>query len=66
MTFTEAYAKMLLGNKIKRPSFKGYWFINQETGQFMIHLDDGKEIKYGQLGITVSNCAANDWEIVSE
>lgn len=66
MGFAEAYKLMLAGKKIKRPSFKGYWFINQENGIFMIHLADGKDISYGKLDITVKNCLANDWEEVIE
>lgn len=66
MSFSEAYKLMLSGKKIKRPSFKGYWFINQEDGIFMIHLASGKDISYGKLDVTIKNCLANDWEIVEE
>ena len=66
MSFAEAYKMMVAGKKIKRPSFKGYWYINQEDGIFMIHLANGKDIAYGKLDITVKNCLANDWEVVEE
>ena len=66
MTFAEAYKEMLVGKKVRRPSFKGYWFINQETGIFTIHLESGKDIQYGKLGLTVVNCLANDWELVDD
>lgn len=66
MHFAEAYKQMVGGKKIRRPSFKGYWFINPETGIFTIHLENGKNIEYGKLDITVKNCLANDWEVIEE
>ena len=66
MSFTEAFKEMIAGKKIRRPSFKGYWFIDQETGIFTIHLERGKDITYGKLDITSRNCVANDWEVVSD
>ena len=64
MNFTEAYAEMKNGKKVRRPFFKGYWYINQEDGKFTIHLENGKEITYGNLGLTAKSCAATDWVIV--
>ena len=72
MRFDEAYKEMLAGKKIKRPGFKGYWFINIETGTPTIHIagtnkqDKGKDIIYGKLDVTIKNCAATDWEILKE
>ena len=66
MNFSDAYKEMVAGHKIRRPSFKGYWFLNPETGIVTIHLENGKDIEYGKLDITVKNCAANDWVVVPE
>ena len=66
MSFTEAFKEMIAGKKIRRPSFKGYWFIDQETGIVTIQLESGKDITYGKLDITIRNCVANDWEVVSD
>ena len=66
MNFTEAYKLMMGGKKIKRPCFKGYWFSDPETGNIMIHLENGREISYGNLNITIKNCAASDWEVVQD
>lgn len=66
MKFAEAYAEMIKGKRIARPTFKGYWFINPETGKFQIHLANGKNISYGQLELTVKNCLAEDWYVVEE
>lgn len=66
MTFAEAYAQMKQGKKIRRPVFKGYWYLNPEDGTLIIHLKDGKEISYGRLDTTVKNTLANDWLVVEE
>lgn len=66
MKFYEAYAEMVKGKKISRPAFKGYWFINPETGKFSIHLGNGKNITYGQLELMVKNCLAEDWYVYEE
>ena len=72
MNFTEAYKEMLAGKRVKRPSFKGYWFIDSETGLVTIHLAATKnnpvekDITYGKLDITIKNCAAEDWEVVKD
>lgn len=66
MNFNEAYQKMLEGKKIKRPDWKGYWFIDNKDNKFKIKLAGGeiKENKFTQE--TIKNAAANDWEIVEE
>ena len=63
MKFSDAYLAMLKGRKIKRPCFEGYWYIDGVTGDFIIHLANGEEIKEGKLGLTVANCLAEDWAI---
>lgn len=65
MPFSEAYKHMLEGKRIRRPSFKGYWYLSPETGALIINIGDDKEIKYGNLDVTVKNCIANDWEVVA-
>lgn len=66
MTFAEAYEQMKAGKKVARPGFKGFWFINQETGIFTIQLPDGKQITYGKLDLTVRNTAASDWYVIED
>lgn len=60
MIFKEAYLRMLEGYKIKRPCFKGYWYIDGVTGKLTIQLADGSIITEGLLDITVRNCLAED------
>ena len=64
MKFSEAYLEMLKGKKIKRPCFKGYWYIDGVSGKLVIHLANGEEIIEGELGLTVKNCLAEDWEVI--
>ena len=66
MNFNEAYQKMLEGKKIKRPDWKGYWFIDSKDNKFKIKLAGGeiKENKFTQE--TIKNTAADDWEVVEE
>lgn len=66
MKFNLAYQCMLQGKKIKRPSFNGYWYINGVSGEFTIHLANGEEITNGNLGLTILNVLAEDWEIYDE
>lgn len=66
MTFKEAYIKMLEGKKIKRPHFKGYWYIDGVCGKLTIHLESGEEIIEGNLSLTVQNTLAEDWEVIFE
>lgn len=66
MNFNEAYQKMLEGKKIKRPDWKGYWFIDSKDNKFKIKLAGGeiKENKFTQE--TIKNTAADDWEVMEE
>lgn len=61
MTFKDAYKLMAAGKSIKRPTFKGYWYLDKEDGKLVIHLASGKDIRYGNLTITMKNCLADDW-----
>lgn len=64
MKFEQAYIEMLKGRKVKRPAFKGYWFIDAVTGKLLIHLASGEEIDTGDLDITARNVLAEDWEVM--
>jgi len=64
MKFENAYIEMLKGKKIKRPAFKGYWFIDAITGKLTTHLASGEEIDVGDFDLTVRNVLAEDWEVI--
>ena len=66
MKFKDAYIKMLEGDKIQRPGFKGYWFIDSVSGKLIIKLANGNEIKEGDLSLTVQNTLAEDWFVMSD
>ena len=64
MKFEYAYLEMLKGNKITRPCFKGYWYIDGVDGKVKIHLADGKVIHKGDLTLTIQNTLAEDWDVL--
>lgn len=66
MKFFDAYNQMLKGKKIKRPCFKGHWYLDGTTGDLVIQLATGESITDGKLGLTVQNTLAEDWIVVKE
>lgn len=66
MEFKDAFKLMQEGKWVRRPVFRGYWFIDPESGIFSIKLSSGKVIQYGKLDITVKNIMENDWEEVDK
>ena len=64
MNFKEAYQEMLNGEKIKRPGWGGYWFIEDE--KVKIKLKTGEIIENDFNQETITNTLADDWEIVEE
>ena len=64
MNFKEAYQKMLEGNKVRRKSWLGYWFI--ENNKVKIYLKDGN-IKFNNFTQeTIANTLADDWEVIEK
>ena len=64
MNFNEAYQKMLEGKKVKRPDWKGYWFIENDKVKIKFAGGEIKENRFTQQ--TIKNTAANDWEVYEE
>lgn len=64
MNFKQAYQEMLNGKKIRRPSWGGYWFI--EDGKVKIKLKTGEIIENDFNQETITNTLADDWEVVEE
>ena len=64
MNFNQAYKEMLNGEKIKRPGWGGYWFI--EDGKVKIKLKTGEIIENDFNQETITNTLADDWEVVEE
>ena len=65
MTFKEAYKCMNQGKKVKRPCFKGYYYLDPETGTLIIN-NGQEEKKYGNFNTLVKNVIKDDWEVVNE
>lgn len=64
MSFREAWFALLNGEKVKLPSWSGYWAW--ESGTIMMHCKDGSVIdlrKTQNVAYTFSNVASNDWMI---
>lgn len=66
MTFKDAYAKMVAGEFVRRPIFKGYWFLDPSDKSVTICLKNDKKIKYGKLDISIKNTLEDDWEVVDK
>lgn len=67
MSFREAWFQMLLGKKVKRPLWDGYWAW--ENGTIMMHCKDGNVIDIRQTdnpAYTFTNIAERDWRVVVE
>ena len=64
MNFKEAYEEMLKGKKVRRPSWTGYWFI--EDDKIKIRLKDGNIKCNAFTQETITNTLAEDWEVVNE
>lgn len=64
MNFSEAYQKMLEGKKVKRPDWKGYWFIENDKVKIKFAGGEIKENRFTQQ--TIKNTAADDWEVCEE
>lgn len=64
MNFNQAYQEMLNGKKIRRPGWRGYWFI--EGGKVKIKLKTGKIIENDFNQETITNTLADDWEVINE
>lgn len=64
MNFSEAYEQMLEGKKVKRPDWKGYWFIENDKVKIKFAGGEIKENRFTQQ--TIKNTAADDWEVCEE
>lgn len=70
MRFEEIKDMFILGAKIKRKSWGGYWEYNPERKDIMMHCKEGNVImlksESTDLEYTLSNICCDDWEIADE
>ena len=64
MNFKEAYEQMLKGKKVRRPGWKGYWWIEDDKVFAKNNSWDAPQKRFSQVDI--AHTAADDWEIVEE
>lgn len=69
MKFTDALKTMKEGNKVKLPSWGGYWYWNPEKETVIIHTKDGVEMDIREtqmLEYTLSSICSDEWLIADE
>ncbi len=67
MSFAGAVFALMRGHKVKRRHWTGYW--QMEDGELVIHTHDGRTLNIKEttdIIYTLSNCACDDWEIITE
>ena len=70
MRFEEIKDMFILGAKIKRKSWGGYWEYDSDRNDIIMHCKEGTEImlksESTDLEYTLSNICCDDWEIADE
>lgn len=69
MKFTEALKQMKNGQKVKLPSWGGYWYWDLKKETVMMHTKEGKELDIrdtDRVEYTMLNVASEDWILANE
>ena len=70
MKFEEIRELFIMGAKIKRKSWGGYWKYDPDRNDIMMHCKEGNVImlksESTDLAYTLSNICSDDWEIADE
>ena len=70
MKFEEIRELFIMGAKIKRKSWGGYWKYNPDRNDIVMHCKEGNVIMLKNESIdiayTLSNICSDDWEIADE
>lgn len=69
MKFAEALEAMKNGQKVKLPSWGGYWFWNPGKETIVIHTKDGEELDIrdtDRVEYTMLNVVSEDWMLANE
>lgn len=69
MKFTEALKYMKAGEKVKLPSWGGYWCWDSEKETIMMHTKDGDELDIRETQrvlYTLLNICSDEWVIASK
>lgn len=70
MRFEEIKDMFILGAKIKRKSWGGYWEYDPDKNDIIMHCKEGNVImlktESSDIAYTLENICADDWEIADE
>lgn len=69
MTFEMALKVMKAGQKVKLPSWGGYWYWNPEKKTIIMHTKDGVEMDIratDRVEYTLSNVLSDEWQLATE
>lgn len=69
MRFAEAFKEMKAGNKVKLPSWGGYWRWDEDKQTIMMHTKDGKVLDIREterVEYTFGNVASDEWIFADE
>lgn len=69
MKWNEAFNLMKKGNKIKLPSWAGYWYWNDKVQTIMMHCKDNTTLDIRDTEVvdyTFSNIASDEWILANE
>lgn len=69
MNFNEAFKLMKQGNKVKLPSWGGFWYWSKEKQTIIMHTKDGEELDIRETQVpdyTFSNICSDEWVIADE
>ena len=69
MRFNEAFKAMKKGNKVKLPSWAGYWVYDADGDKIWMHCKDGRVLEIREtdvLSYTLENICSDEWIIADE
>lgn len=69
MKFADAFREMRSGNKVKLPTWGGYWYWDTEKETIIMHLRTGDEVDIREstiMSYTMENICSEEWLIADE
>lgn len=69
MNFKDAFKAMKAGNRVKLPSWGGYWYWDDEKQTIIMHTKDGEELDIREtqrVEYTLGNILSDEWVIADE
>ena len=69
MRFNEAFKEMKAGNKVKLPSWGGYWVWDEEAQTVFMHCKDGRVLDIRETEVieyTLGNICSDEWILADE